>query len=313
MPERAAELAALAREQAEISLAGYLDASGLDLEDVYAGNYSWSDLRAQAGLENAADGPYERILRRACGRLLHVDDHERLQTWRGWLLDDSPPEVGRSDREDRLLRMLLGQLLDQVPDRDVDLEGGVAALWAHPQVRSELIELFEVLSGRVSHVTQPLTALSSVPLRVHARYTRIEILAACAVGDGARVMTWQTGVQYVDHLPADLFAFTLDKTSGHFSPTTRYRDYAISRGLIHWESQSITREDSETGRRYREHAARGSHVMLFARLNTTERAFHFLGPATYVSHEGEQPMAVTWRLHHQLPGDLFQSFAAAVA
>jgi hypothetical protein len=28
--------------------------------------------------------------------------------------------------------------------------------------------------------------------------------------------------------------FTLDKTTGQFSPTTRYRDYAISRDVIHW-------------------------------------------------------------------------------
>jgi hypothetical protein len=110
-----------------------------------------------------------------------------------------------------------------------------------------------------------------------------------------------------------LFVFTLDKTSGAFSPTTRYRDYAISRELIHWESQSTTPEDSETGRRYREHVARGSHVLMFARLTKDERAFHFLGPATYVNHVGEKPMAVTWRLEHPLPGDLFQAFAAAVA
>ena len=56
---------------------------------------------------------------------------------------------------------------------------------------------------------------------------------------------------------ADLFAFTLDKTTGQFSPTTRYRDYAISRELIHWESQSSTRADSETGRRYQQHEALG--------------------------------------------------------
>jgi hypothetical protein len=34
-------------------------------------------------------------------------------------------------------------------------------------------------------------------------------------------------------------------------------------------------------------------------------------PATYVSHEGSRPMAVTWRLHHRLSGDLFEAFAAA--
>ena len=57
----------------------------------------------------------------------------------------------------------------------------------------------------------------------------------------------------------------------------------------------------------------GSGVQLFARLRADDRAFWFLGPATYVSHESELPMAVTWRLEHSLPGDLFATFAAAVA
>ena len=75
----------------------------------------------------------------------------------------------------------------------------------------------------------------------------------------------------------------------------------------------MTREDSETGLRYRQHAQRGSSVMLFARLRGDDRAFHFLGTATYQRHESEMPMAVIWKLSHPLPGDLFASFAAAVA
>ena len=70
---------------------------------------------------------------------------------------------------------------------------------------------------------------------------------------------------------ADLLAFTLDKTSGAFSSTTRYRDYAISPELIHWESQSVTRADGDTGMRYRTHVAQSSDVMLFARLRADER------------------------------------------
>jgi hypothetical protein len=54
-------------------------------------------------------------------------------------------------------------------------------------------------------------------------------------------------------------------------------------------------------------------VLLFARLRSDDRAFWLLGPATYVSHESEQPMAITWRLEHSLSGDLFAAFAAAVA
>jgi hypothetical protein len=33
----------------------------------------------------------------------------------------------------------------------------------------------------------------------------------------------------------------------------------------------------------------------------------------YEKHEGEAPMAITWKLEHALPGDLFAAFAAAVA
>lgn len=111
----------------------------------------------------------------------------------------------------------------------------------------------------------------------------------------------------------DLFAFTLDKSVGGFSPTTRYRDYAISPELIHWESQSATASDSPTGRRYIQQRERGRNVVLFARLRTTERAFWCLGPATYVSHEGDRPIAFVWKLRRHLPAELYTSFAAAVA
>jgi hypothetical protein len=321
--QRAAELRELATRRGDLTLRQFLDATGLELDDVYAGTFSWSDLRERAGLETAATGEHEEVLRRGCGRLLHVDDPERLGVWRGWLGRVSPPDVGElgdvedtgaSGREARLLRMLVGQLVDQVPGAaGLSLRDGAELVWAHPQVRRELVEFFEVLEDRVSHVTPRLDILGEVPLHVHARYSRLEILAACGVGEGARVMAWQTGIMHVPELPADLLAFTLDKTSGAFSPTTRYRDYAISRDLIHWESQSVTRAEGETGRRYQEHVSRGSHVLLFARLNTDGRAFHFLGPARYVRHVGEQPMAITWRLEYRLPGDLYQAFAAAVA
>ena len=51
---------------------------------------------------------------------------------------------------------------------------------------------------------------------------------------------WDSGMKWLADSEIDLFAFTLDKSSGDFSPTTRYRDYAINRDLIHWESQSAT-------------------------------------------------------------------------
>ena len=74
----------------------------------------------------------------------------------------------------------------------------------------------------------------------------------------------------------------------------------------------MTRAESPTGLRYRNQAKKGTHVLLFARESSDDRAFWFLGGADFVKYEGEKPMAITWRLHHSLPGDLYAAFAAAV-
>ena len=34
--------------------------------------------------------------------------------------------------------------------------------------------------------------------------------------------------------------------------------------------------------------------------------FTFLGPAIYVSHNGERPMAIVWRLQRAMPMDVFK-------
>ncbi len=221
----------------------YLDETGLDLEDVYSGSRSWSDLREAAGADTSPAGPSESVLRRAVGRLLHVDDHERISTYRRLLAHSAPPEVdGLPVRERRLLHMLAAAAGDQALTKDASVQDAVDLLWSHPQVLAELQEVFAVLDGRVDHVHRPLSTHPEVPLQIHARYSRIEILAAFGLGGGGKIAAWQSGVYEAKDANAELLAFTLDKSSGGFSPTTRYRDYAISRTLIHWESQSSTRE-----------------------------------------------------------------------
>ncbi|HUP24302.1 MAG TPA: DUF3427 domain-containing protein [Thermoanaerobaculia bacterium] len=313
-PAKVEELRQLAAGGANPTLAQYLLESGLELEDIYAGNRSWSDLRQSAALEVLQPGPREAELRRAVGRLLHVDDEERIATYCSLLLGDQPPRIAElPERQRRLARMLAAQIGDQVFTKHTSEEEGWDLLWRHQQVRAETAELLGLLSHRVDHLHHRLASHPDVPLQVHARYTRLEILGAFGVGQGAKIPSWQTGVRWLPDQRTDVFAFTLDKSSGSFSPTTRYRDYAISRELIHWESQGVTRAESETGLRYQNHKAQGSSVLLFARLRVDDRAFWFLGPANYVEHRGEKPMAITWRLVHALPGDLFAQFAAAVA
>ena len=175
--------------------------------------------------------------------------------------------------------MLVASAIGRAISPTASLREACELMWQHPQVIAELLELMGLLLGRIQHVETPLAERPSLPLNVHAQYTRIEIQAAFGDGKKAQVPVCREGVRWIKDEQCDVFVFTLDKTSGRFSPTTRYRDYAINRDLIHWESQSTTRADSPTGRRYQAHVTGGTGVLLFARLRDDDRAFYFLGPA----------------------------------
>ena len=303
---RCRELTALG----DVTLAVFLDETGLDVEDLYNGKHSWTELRRSVGFDVDPPGPDETTLLRGIGRLLHVNDVDRLTNYVRFLESETAPNSADfSELDRRRLRMLLSALV--FSKRAISLDAAIAKLWEHPQVRREAVELLGVVQSRVHHLNQPV-GIADVPLVTHACYTRAEILAAFAVGSDARPPNWQTGVWWHEPTQTDLLAFTLDKSAGSFSPTTRYRDYAVSPQLIHWESQSVTSRTGKTGRRYLNHRTLGTQVLLFARLTTSD-AFWCLGTAEHASDSGERPIAITWRLHQALPGDLYAQFAAAVA
>lgn len=310
------ELRLLKARNTAVSLQVFLEHTGLEIEDIYrgGGDTSWSALLEAAGFEVESSGPHEKMMRSALGRLLHIDDSERLSSFTRWAnLGERPDVKSFSQREVRLLRMLSASLCSQLKDKQMSLQTALDLIWQHPQVLAELRDVLEILRGRISHKDCPYDPTGHNPIHIHARYTRIEMLAAYGEGDGALTPTWREGVRWSAHNKTDVMAFTLSKTPGRFSPSTMYRDYVISQNLIHWESQSQTSEASETGQRYIRHQEHGSTVALFARETSDDRAFWCLGNATYVSHEGERPIAITWRLERSLPGDLFGAFVAAVA
>jgi hypothetical protein len=71
----------------------------------------------------------------------------------------------------------------------------------------------------------------------------------------------------------DLLAIPIDKNSDHFSPTTRYRGYAISPSLLHRENQSTTKGSCPNGRRYQNHGGMGTTVLPMVHLTPEERVF----------------------------------------
>ena len=153
---------------------------------------------------------------RATSRLLHIDDRVRLDRYEQLVTGVRAPDAdAMSEHDRRLARMLVSQLLDALPVRflpkSATLNDGLALLWQHPQVLAELRELFGVLRDRIDHLHPPVANRPQLPLAIHARYTRLEVLAAFGHGSGPTVATWQSGVFWLPNERADLFAVKIGR------------------------------------------------------------------------------------------------------
>ncbi len=290
----------------DVDLATFLEASGAELEDVYArAGRSWTRLRREANLVTPAEGPGESQLENALARMLHVDDPYRLEGYGRLLSASAPPRPNASDALQRMLFADLGFVR-----ASLEILGAAwDTVWRNPAIRSELLELLALLEDRRRQRTFSLYGdLAGVPLQVHARYALDEVMAAFDERDSkGRVKRLREGVFYAKESKADLLFVTLEKSESDYSPTTLYNDYPISPSVFHWESQSGTSSDSPTGKRYRS----GGQVLLFVRQKIKDprgltMPYLFLGPVEYVRHSGDRPMQIHWRLKRDMPATYFQ-------
>lgn len=298
-------------------LRGFMRDAGAELADVYArpgAGHCFTELRRRAGFKpSSGHAAEDACLLKTIGRLTHVDDHERIEAWRGIL------EMGRSDRisglhgrKHRLALMLfavLGGRRQSIDEADQVLE----RVRGSPELSREISDLLEILADRIRTVSRPLNPAGDVPLASHATYTLAEIVAAHGLTDKRRALiSPQGGVLWNKATQTDLLFVTLEKSDRDYSPTTRYADYPISPKLFHWESQNTASPDTRTGRRYVEQAVSGTNVILFVRERKRDGQgqtlpYHCLGRARYRSHEAERPMKILWELDHAMPGWLYQA------
>ncbi|HXG88850.1 MAG TPA: DUF3427 domain-containing protein [Vicinamibacterales bacterium] len=293
------------------ALDDFVRESGLDLDDVYRSG-CWSGLKRDAGATVADAGPQEEALGKAMSRLLHIDDPLRLDAYQEWIATG----VG----DPRLVTALHFTLFGA--DAAPTFGESWRLLHEHPAIVDELRELCELLEHRAEHLTHPLSKevgegipLGRVPLSVHARHSLVEILSAFGRITPGAFYQHREGAYRDEATNSDLFFVTLEKSEREYSPTTLYKDYAISPIQFHWESQSTTTQQSKTGQRYIHHRERGVNILMFVRQRRTEgyltAPYVLLGPVDYVAHKGERPISFAWQLRRPMPADFYRQAKVA--
>ena len=314
---RWAALVSELRSLPDADLAMFLDESGREIDDILRKDKSWTTLRREAGLLDAPPGHRESELVKRVRAVAHVDDKLRRDEYLRLLRSAEEPAGAV---ESRLAEMLFFSLFPNGGGYG-NAADALRELRDQP-VFDELRQVIDIGFGAAHRPTTPLPdllpELRDVPLAVHASYSREEILAAVGwTAQGRTPNTMREGVAWCPDINTDVLLVTLKKADTDYSPTTMYRDFAISPELFHWESQSTTAATSPTGERYVNHRRAGTNVLLFVRETKTNSLgaspYVFLGPADYVSHEGSRPMAVTWRLRRPMPMEIFLASRAAVA
>ncbi len=306
-------LADYARRRDTVTLAGFLAATDLDIGDLLRKrNESWTELKRRVSVPGSPPGPSEQRLLAGIYRLACWDDPVLTRFVATLATRTAPPAIDDLAGDDRnRIRVLRATLLGLKNKAGGEtLAPFLDLLWQNPNVLQELAEITTIATEKAPHPTFHWSGQPEIALRIHASYSRDEILAAFGVEHGVR-----EGTYHDRRTGCDLFFVTLEKSERDYSPTTMYRDYAISPTLFHWQSQSTTTLRSPTARRYLSNRSPHSPALLFVRRRKRADGrtlpYVFAGPVQHVDHEGERPISITWRLERQLPHSIYREFRIA--
>jgi hypothetical protein len=279
---------------------------GVELDDLLKRG-SWSRLLAEANAVPKPNDPDEERLAKGIRRLAHIDDPAYLRFLLQWIKN---PTLPQDELQARRLNMLFITLFsDQCTGWSI--EQAIQRLKQNPASLYDLSAVLEYGQQTSQTRTHPLAFDKSGALNLHASYTRDEILAGLGYWNMSKRTSFREGVLHVPESKVDALFITLQKTESAYSPTTMYEDYAISEMLFHWQSQSTTAAASSTGQRYIRHREMGYTPLLFVREHKDlpsglASPYCFIGSATYVKHEGNRPMSITWKLDNAMPSRVFR-------
>ena len=291
----------------DLSITSFIDYSHLDPKEIYRHKISFSRLMIMAGVMASDVKDVDLFVKdgkeKIWCRLADIDSKD----WIDFLMEFLPGvhdyDALTPDRV-RMLKMFHITAWDEYRDvSDPVFKDRINRLSKNDVLLNEILELLSYCRDRIGFVDRQIT--SDIPLFTYCRYTREQLLVAF---DETSPQNMREGVKYIPAFNTDLLLVTLNKSEKEYSPTTLYEDYSINEWLFHWQSQSTTSSQSPTGQRYigvTDFDGKNT-ILLFVRENKKDpvsgnaEAYTLLGRVRYVSHSGDKPMSITWKLETEI-------------
>jgi superfamily II DNA or RNA helicase len=302
----------------ELTLKNFISFFNIPLQIIYKKG-TWKGLCYKAGKLKIYDSPNENVLAKtvlrkwlSCNSLSYFRFILKLaKNSFNISLDDY------SNEEQKMLLMLHYDFWSNEAAFD-SLETSIKEIGKNRIITKEIIELLEILIDQIDFKEIEIDLPYEQPLKVHARYTREQILTAFGLNTFKTKSHNREGVANIPELKTELLFINLIKSEENFSPTTMYDDYAINEYLFHWQSQNSTSPDTSKGLSYINHKKEEKTILLFVREKAKDEfgntlGYVFVGKGNLSEYYGEKPMNIKWKLEEPLPHYLWKDAAKLVA
>ncbi|RYJ53495.1 DUF3427 domain-containing protein [Flavobacterium petrolei] len=194
------------------------------------------------------------------------------------------------------------------------LEKSIRQIGKNKTLVKEIIEVLEILIDKIGFKEIDIKLPYEQPLKLHARYTRDQILVAFGLSTFHKKSSNREGAAENKKLNTEILFINLIKSEENFSPTTMYDDYAISETLFHWQSHNAYGPETGKGLSYINHGELNKKILLFVReksndINGNTLGYVFIGEANFIETEGSKPMSIKWELSEPMPNYLWKESA----
>ncbi|MCR6513842.1 DUF3427 domain-containing protein [Clostridium sp. LY3-2] len=294
----------------ELNFYNFISYYNLSLIDFYgkSGDRSFSRLLVDAGEKEDFNENLEKDMTKKLKNLFSINSRRFIDFI--LKLINGRVEFNNMSSEDILMAyMFYYTMFDASPEKlgYTDLKDGINDLLKNTNMINEVKEILEFNYNNISFIDKKVDLGFECPLDLHCVYSRNQIMAALGYYNENKP-SFREGVKYFKDKKLDAFFITLNKSDKEFSPSTLYEDYAINDKLFHWQSQSTTSVESNTGQRYINHKKLNSKILLFVRENSKKdgitESFMYLGTCEYRSHKGNKPISFIFELNEEIPANI---------